>query len=238
VSKFPAKRSSLAKNKFFVVLFRACAFFFAAWGVMAITGVFKKAVNPALLLMYTIQSNILTALFFGILLERTLLCVSGRGKRYASLEKPYGFFPRLSAFIAFAILVTMLVYWFILVPTMTERTRSLLAPDNLAAHLITPLFMLFDYMLFAKRGTLKKHDPLLFAIVPYLYLLEALTLGLTHSARYDSLGIHSYYPYIFLDIDRFGGAWVMLMVAAMSLFFLAIAFLWRRLDTKLGRGKE
>jgi hypothetical protein len=238
MSKFPAKRLSLAKNKVFVVLFRAGAFFFAAWGVMAIIGVFKNALNPVMLLMYTIQSNILTALFFGILLARTLLCVPGREKRYASLEKPYGFFPRLSALIAFAILITMLVFWFILVPTMAERTRSLLALDNLAVHLITPLFMLFDYMLFAERGTLKKHDPLLFTIIPYTYLLEALTLGLTHSARYDSLDIHSYYPYIFLDIDRFGGAWVMLMVAAISVFFLVIAFFWRRLDTKLGREKE
>jgi hypothetical protein len=238
MSEFQAKHSSLTKNKAFVVLFRTCAFFFAVWGILAITGVFKNALNPVILLTYTIQSNILTAVFFGILLTRTLLCMSGKGKQYASLEKPYGFFPRLSAFIAFAILITMLVFWFILVPAMTERTRSLLALDNLAVHLITPLFMLFDYMLFAERGTLKKYDPLLFTIIPYAYLLEALTLGLTHSVRYDSLGIHSYYPYIFLDIDRFGGAWVVLMVAAMSVFFLVIAFLWRRLDTKLGQRKE
>jgi hypothetical protein len=237
MSKFPAKRSSLAKNKVFVVLFRAGAFLFAVWGVTAITGALKNAVKPVMLLAYTIQSNILTAVFFGILLTRTLFGISGRGKNYASLEKPYGFFPRLSAFVAFAIFITMLVFWFILVPSMTEITRSLLALDNLAVHLITPLLMLFDYLLFTERGKLKKSDPLRFAIIPYLYLLEAMTLGLTHSVRYDSIGIHAYYPYFFLDVDQFG-AWVIPMVAAVTVFFLAIAFLWRRIDTKLGQRKE
>ncbi|MDR1249759.1 MAG: Pr6Pr family membrane protein [Treponema sp.] len=234
MSEFPAKHASPAKNKLFVIAFRTGALLFSVWGIMSIAGIFKNAFNPVILLAYTVQSNMLTAVFFGILLTKTVLPISGRGKQIESLEKPYGFSPRLSAFVAFAIFVTMLVYWFILVPTMTERTRSLLALDNLAVHLITPLLMLFDYILFTERGKLKKHDPLLCAIIPYVYLLEALTLGLTHSVRYDSLGIHSYYPYIFLDIDLFG-PWVILMVAAITLFFLATAFFWRHLDKKLGQ---
>jgi hypothetical protein len=231
---FSAKCSKLPQNKIFVITFRACAFLFAVWGILALIGVFKNTVNPVTLLTYTIQSNILTAVFFGILLTRTVLCIRGRGRPAASLKNPYGFFPRLSAFITFAIFVTMLVYWLILVPTMTKGTRSLLVLDNLTVHLITPLLMLFDCLLFTERGKLKKYDPLLCAVIPYVYLVESLTLGLTHSVRYDSLGIHSYYPYIFLDIDRFG-AWVILMVAVISLFFLMAAFFWQRLDKRLGQ---
>jgi hypothetical protein len=230
---FQTTCSRLPQNKIFAAGFRACAFLFALWGVTAMTGAFTGAFKPVILLTYTIQSNILTILFIGILLIKTLLCICGRGTKPASLEKPYGFFPRLSAFITFAIFVTMLVFWFILVPTMITDMRSLLALDNLAVHLITPLLMLADYMLFTERGKLKKYDPLLCAIIPYLYLLGSMTLGLTRSVRYDSLGIHSYYPYIFLDLDRFG-LWVILMVAVITLPFLAIAFLWRRFDKKLG----
>jgi hypothetical protein len=229
------KCSRLPQNKIFAIVFRACAFLFALWGIMAITGVFRSAVNPVTLLAYTIQSNILTAVLFGILLVRTIRCIPGGGKGPLFLEKPFGFFPRLSAFITFAIFVTMLVFWFILAPGMT--TRSLLALDNLAVHLITPLLMLADYLLFTERGKLKKHDPLLCAIIPYLYLLEAMTIGLTRSVRYDSLGNPSYYPYMFLDIDRFGPR-VILTVAAMTLFFLGIAFFWRYLDKKLGQRKR
>ncbi|MDR1099474.1 MAG: Pr6Pr family membrane protein [Treponema sp.] len=232
MSSFLAKCSGLPQNKIFAAAFRACAFLFAVWGIIAITGTFKSTFNPVTLLAYTIQSNILTAVFFGILLVKTVRSVPGGGKEPISSKKPYGFFPRLSAFITFAIFVTMLVFWFILAPGMTAR--SLLALDNLAVHLITPLLMLADYLLFTERGKLKKYDPLRGAIIPYAYLLEAMTIGSTRSVRYDSLGNPSYYPYMFLDIDRFGPR-VILTVAAMTLFFLVIAFLWRLLDNKLGQ---
>jgi hypothetical protein len=228
--------SKLPQNRIFVIAFRVCALLFALWGITAITGISKNAFNPVMLLAYTIQSNILTALFMGILLARTIF-IYGKSAKPASFKKPYGFFPRLSAFVAFAIFVTMLIFWFILVPTMPGGAYPLLALDNLAVHLITPLLMLADYMLFTERGKLKKYDPLLCAVIPYLYLLEAMTLGLTRSVRYDSLGIHSYYPYIFLDLDRFG-LWVIPMVGVITLFFLAIAFFWRRFDEKLGTRKK
>jgi hypothetical protein len=224
--------SGLPRHKVFAVLFRAGAFLFALWGIVAITGVFKNAFNPVTLLAYTVQSNILTAALFGILLVRTLRPAPGGERGPGVPGKPYSFFPRLSAFVTFAIFVTMLVFWFILAPGMT--VRALLAPDNLAVHLITPLLMLADYLLFAERGKLRIYDPLLCAVIPYAYLLEAMAIGLTRSVRYDSLGNHSYYPYMFLDVDRFGPG-VILMVGAMTLFFLGIAFSWRYVDTKLGQ---
>jgi hypothetical protein len=236
MSKFLLKFSQLSKSKFFVIGFRIFALLFSVWGIIAITGIFKNAFNPVTLLAYTVQSNILVAVFFGILLTRTILLIINKEWHSMSLEKPYGFFPRLSAFVSLAIFVTMLVFWFILAPITAQgtRMRGLLALDNLAVHLITPLLMLTDYMLFTERGKLKKHDPLLCAVIPYVYLLEAMTLGLTRTVRYDSLGIHSYYPYIFLDIDRFG-ARVILMIAALTLFFILIAFFWQRIDKKLGK---
>jgi hypothetical protein len=231
---FSAKYSQLSRNKIFAMIFRLFALLFSIWGILAITGVFKNAFNPVALLAYTIQSNILTAIFFGILLTRTVLCVMSKKNHPSSIEKPYGFFPRLSAFVSVAIFVTMVVFWLILAPSFQGANMiRLLALDNLAVHLITPLLMLIDYILFTERGKLKKYDPLLCAIIPYAYLLEAMTLGLTHTVKYDSLGIHSYYPYMFLDIDRFG-AWVILMILAITLFFLLIIFVWRRFDNKLG----
>ncbi|MDR1239006.1 MAG: Pr6Pr family membrane protein [Treponema sp.] len=227
--------SPLSKSKYFVIVFRLFSLVFSVWGIIAITGIFKNAFNPVTLLAYTVQSNILVAVFFCVLLTRTILRIIGKEKHVLMLEKPYGFFPRLSAFVSLAIFVTMLVFWFILAPVYVQGAgmRGLLALDNLAVHLITPLLMLMDYLLFTERGKLKKYDPLLCAVIPYAYLLEAMILGLTRMVRYDSLGNHSYYPYIFLDIDRFG-AWVILMVAAITLFFMLIAFFWQRLDKKLG----
>ncbi|MDR0684570.1 MAG: hypothetical protein LBF83_05535 [Spirochaetaceae bacterium] len=233
---FQIKCSRLPQNRIFVITFRACSLLFAAWGIMAITGTFKNAFNPVALLAYTVQTNILAAIFFGILLTRTIFHTVGRGVGDVSSEKPYSFFPQLSAFVTLAIFVTMLVFWFILAPATVQGAGvgRLLTLDNLAVHLVTPLLMLADYVLLTERGKLKNYDPLLCAVIPYSYLLEAMILGLTRAVRYDSLGVHSYYLYIFLDVDRHG-AWVILMVGAMTLFFLAIAFLWQRFDRKSGR---
>ncbi|MDR1231133.1 MAG: Pr6Pr family membrane protein [Spirochaetaceae bacterium] len=236
MSDFEGKHSKLSNNKFFAIVFRGFALLFGAWGVLAVTGVFKDAFNPVILLAYTIQSNILVVIFFGILLVKTLIKNKNGEKAPVSPEKPFGFFPRLSMVVAFAIFVTMLIYWFVLAPLSVQGSgvRQLLALENLAVHLITPLLMLVDYILFTKRGMLKKYDMLLCTVIPYTYLLEALTLGLTRTVRYDSIGNNSYYPYIFLDIDRFG-ARVILFVAAMSLFFLVIAFCWQRFDRRQSR---
>jgi hypothetical protein len=222
-------------NWFFAAGFRAFGLLFTVWGVLTTTGALKNAFDPVLLLAYTIQSNILVAMFFGVLLAKTLLKKNSGKEGPEAREKPYGFFPRLSMCVALAIFVTMVVYWAILVPASGQGGfRWFLALNNLAVHLITPLLMIADYLMFTKRGLLKKYDPLLGTIIPFIYLLEVLPLGFSHTVRYDSLGNNSYYPYIFLDVDRFG-ARVILMVAGMTLFFLVIAFIWRRLDNKLGR---
>jgi len=234
-----AKRLPLPQNKTFALAFRAFAFLFAIWGIMAITGVFKNIFNPIALLMYTIQSNIIVAVFFGILLIKTIFRVTNREKQPLSGEKPYGFFPRVSAIVTLAIFITMLVYWFILVPLDQRGTglRGYLAPDNLAVHLITPLLMFADYILFTERGKFKKYDPLLCIIIPFIYLAQVMILGLTHTVKYNVIGFDSYFPYIFLDVDRLG-AWVIPIVAGITSVFLAIAFFWRYLDNKLGRKKR
>ena len=233
-----AKCSTLPQNKIFTLAFRAFAFLFAVWGILAITGVFRNAFHPMALMMYTIQSNILVAVFFAILLAKTIFRIHGGGKQSESPENPYGFFPRLSAVVTLAIFVTMLIYWLILAPIAPGTgIRRFLAPDNLAVHLITPLLMLADYLIFTPRGKLKKYDPLLCAIIPYIYLAEVMTLGLTRTVKYDFMGSDSHFPYIFLDVDRFG-AWVILMVAGITIIFLGIAFSWRYLDKKLGQKPE
>ncbi|MDR0380822.1 MAG: Pr6Pr family membrane protein [Oscillospiraceae bacterium] len=229
----------LRKNKTFAIAFRAGALLFVIWGILETVGVFKNAFNPVTLLAYTIQSNILVAVFFGVLLARTVARVRGADKRPARAENPYGFFPRLSAHIAFAIFVTMLVFWCVLVPASMQgvRLRELLVLDNLTVHLFAPLLMLVEYLIFSERGKLKRCDIFLCAAIPYTYLAEAMTLGLTRTVRYDSWGSPSYYPYIFLDADRFG-AGVILMVGGLTLFFLGVMFIWQRLDEKIAKKKK
>ncbi len=228
--------SKCHENKTFVVVYRAFAFLLGIWGILATAGVFKNAFNPVTLLAYTVQSNILVTVFFAILLVRT---IRYKERQSAPVEKHYGFFPRLSMFVTLVIFATMLVDWFILVPINVQGVSllKLLAPDNLVVHLFMPLLMLADYLMFTERGKLKRTDVLLCLILPYIYLLETMPLGFTHTVSYISLGMDTSYPYPFLDVDKYG-AWVILMVAGITLFFTVIAFIWQRVDNRIAAKKK
>jgi hypothetical protein len=197
---------------------------FAICGVLVVTGVLENAIDPVRFLAYTVQSNIWAALMFGVLAVRTIATPKGES---------YGFYPRIEMIVTHAIFITMLVFWFILAPLMASSIVGLFTSfENMAVHLITPLLMLIDYLVFTKRGELKPTDPLLCLIIPYVYIAQAMALGLTHSVFYDSPGNHSYYPYSFMDVDLLG-AWVIPILAGLTVFFLGIAFLWRWVDGKL-----
>jgi hypothetical protein len=218
---------SITKNRNFILVFRAAAFLLAAWGVLNTVGVFRGTIVPVTLLAYTVQSNIWAALLFLVLFVKTLVAPSGRST--------YGFFPRISMVISSAIFITMLVFWAVLIPTATQLSAEyILSFNNLTIHLFVPLLVIADTLLFAKRGKLKRFDYLFALVIPYIYIAQTLTLGLTRSVRYDALNIHSYYPYFFLDVDKHG-IWVIPMLAGLTVFFLSLAFIWQKIDSRLAK---
>ncbi|MDR1733972.1 MAG: Pr6Pr family membrane protein [Oscillospiraceae bacterium] len=219
------KRTELRNSKAFAAGFRLFAMLFALWGILQTIGVFAGQVFHTALLYYTVQSNILALLLFGVYFVRTLRSPKGSN---------YGFSPRLSFLVTHAIMITMFVFWFVLAPFDFVPIAYLLRLDNLAVHLITPLLVLFDYLFFHKRGTLKKQDCVLCLVYPYIYLAIVLPLGLLHKVNFGAMwGSPSYYPYMFLDIDLLG--WLVLpIVLGMSGFFALLAWLWYRADKKLG----
>jgi len=217
---------------YFAIAFRAFAFLFSVCGILAFMGVFKHPLKKVRLLTYTGQSNILTALYFGVLLTKTIAKILGKVNWPVSAVKPYGFFPRVSALVALTIFVTLIVFWVILVPFEKpgRKFRDFLVFDNLAVHLFNPLLMLLDYLIFTERGILKLWDPLWCIIIPVIYLLQVIPLGLARKVRYDSIDYPSYYPYFFLDIDKLGKWRVTVWVAVLMAFFLILAFTWRFVD--------
>ena len=225
-------KSRYYNNKILIIVYRAVAIILGTYGVLEILGVFSRNIKLVSLMTFTVQSNILVIVLFVILLIKTILYKDGDSKS----EKPFGFFPRASAFIAFAISVTMMVYWAILLPSNFDSIglAGMFEFNNLTMHLLVPLFMIVDYILFNERGQLKKYDPFLCIIIPYIYMVEVLPLGAMRLISFDSIGIHSHYPYIFLDIDKFG-AGVILMVVGITLFFIIAMTIWQRIDNKLAK---
>jgi hypothetical protein len=98
-------KNKITNSKIVVLIFRIVCFIVAIFGLLTIIGIFKNNVSPILFLTYTVQSNVVTIAFFGILIVKTIFY-----KPNEKLKYQYGFFPRISSIISLDIFVTMLVF--------------------------------------------------------------------------------------------------------------------------------
>ncbi|MDR1101619.1 MAG: hypothetical protein LBL34_04630 [Clostridiales bacterium] len=206
-------------NKYFILGYRILAFIIITLGILATAQVFTGKINFYVFFAYTMQSNILVWLFFAVLIVKTAARIA---QRQEAKDENYGFYPVISFAICFAILVTMLIFWGLLAPARWGNSH-LLTFANLGVHLFCPLLMIGDRLLFYKKGMLKKHEPLAMVIFPFLYIIQALSLGMTRAVYFEPLGIKSYYIYFFLDFDIYGYR-VFLFIFLLTVFFLALGY--------------
>jgi hypothetical protein len=211
----------MVKNRIFALSFRAAAFVLCLVGILSILGVFNGRFDGNALLYYTVQSNLLVLVMFGFLVFKTAKSLKQDGKNGSNAH-----YPRTSAMVLLAIMVTFLVYWAVLAPRYEDKAL-LFGFSNLSVHFITPLLMLADYILFSRGGSLTKHDPLLFCAVPILYFIQATILGFS-GVEYSTGGAEpAHFPYFFIDYYKSGWR-VALYVAAVTVFFVGVAYfmLW------------
>ncbi|WP_179139825.1 Pr6Pr family membrane protein, partial [Brachyspira hyodysenteriae] len=77
------------------------------------------------------------------------------------------------------------------------------------------IMTIFDYIIFDKKGIYKIVDPLLWLIIPFVYFAFILIRARIGSPFSDG----SYYPYFFVDIDKYGLKTVLRNVFFITLFF-------------------
>jgi hypothetical protein len=220
----------LRHNRIFALCYRCAALVACMIGVLDTMGVFRGTVNGEMLLFYTTESNVLVVLMLGVLLIRTALDIKNNGTVGSA-----SYYERLSAIVMLAITVTMLIFWVLLAPTMTD-IGYLLSYSNLQIHLVTPLLMIFDYFFFAVPGKLKKQDPWFFALIPLVYFAQATILGFSGYV-YSVLsreGIDKHFPYFFIDFDQLQGG-VFAYVFAILVFFVGLAYLFLWYDHRRAR---
>ncbi|MDR1410491.1 MAG: Pr6Pr family membrane protein [Oscillospiraceae bacterium] len=222
----------LKHNRLFAAGYRATAFLLCLAGVLDLLGVFDGRFSASALLYYTMQSNVLCLVWFGVLLTRSLSDIKTRGKMGSG-----SYNERFSALVTLSITVTMVIFWIMLAPIMDAK--SLWSFMSLQPHLFTPLLMIVDYILFTTPGKLTRRDPLYSALVPLGYWLQATVLGLSGVVyRTDEVtGIAVRFPYFFIDYDQ-SGWMVAVYVAVITLCFFGVAWLLVWADHRRARVSE
>lgn len=178
---------------------------------------------------YTIQSNILALVLFGILFAKTVMAYRQDG-RFGKT----GYFPRFEMICAVDLLLTFFVYWLVLVPQAFSMggDNGLFSFGNLSVHLVTPLLCFADYILFAEPHHLKYRDVYGILIFPLAYVAFTAAAGFTgyvYGVAADGAPVR--FPYFFLDFDRIG-IMVFAYIAALAAVFLVISHLLYLLDRK------
>ena len=188
-----------------------------------LTGILLNVINTtsitAILSYYTLQSNIIClAMFIEIIVIRILY------KEYRFSDIYY----ILKGGITIAILITIITYQVALVPnnfhmdvvytTNTDRYWA-----NLFVHIISPIMVIGDYILFDEKGNFKLYYPFIWLCIPLYYVLYVYTYS-AKGGRFYGIGGSRRFAYIFLDYNQIGYAGVAKAIAIIVMLILLIAY--------------
>ena len=199
----------MLRNKTIIFYSRVLLFIAAFLGVyLEIT----KHGGFGMLLYYTVLSNLLVTLFTAYLLLKM------RGDDN-SWQNP-GIL-RLKGGVTMSIMITCVIYHFMLAPIATDFYRL----ENFLCHYIVPLWFLADTLLFDKNRQYKWFDPIVWTVLPLLYMGFAILNGLVLKMNIPNAKDNPF-PYFFLNANKYGWGFVFRWVATIFVAYMVSGYLF------------
>ncbi|CCB76444.1 Pr6Pr family membrane protein [Streptantibioticus cattleyicolor] len=209
------------------IAFRGAA---CAAGVAGLVGTTAQSLSqpgPAEFWIYfTFQSNLLLAVFFGVLVGRE---VRGAGE-------PGPFLRGAKGAVTLYILITGLVFNLLLAnpasPFYTVQKDSHYLWYSVLLHVVAPVMALLDWLMFGPRGSLRWRHAAMWLAYPLAYLAFALIRGAVVTTG-------TLYPYPFLDVAKSGYGQVTVNCCALAVAFWLLGVGLVALDRRAaGRGGD
>ena len=195
-------------NKF--IFFSRTLLFFAAF-----TGVYleiTKRGGLGMLLYYTVLSNLLVVIFTGYLLWK----MRREGDHWQSSS-----LLRLKGAITMSIMITCVIYHFMLAPL----TKDFYRLENFLCHYIVPLWFLVDTIIFDKSRQYKWFDPIVWTVLPLLYMGFAILNGFVLKMDVPNAK-DSPFPYFFLNATKHGWGFVFRWAAIIFVAYMVSGYLF------------
>lgn len=132
------------------------------------------------------------------------------------------------------ILITGLIYNLILLPQKISENPNyqIFSYGNIVTHYAAPVLTFFDWLLFDKKGSISKWEPLACTSVPFAYFVLASIYGYFGSTIPNK---ETSYVYFFMDWGQLGFAGVMKWVLLIFGCILALTYLVYLLDYLLAK---
>ncbi|MBF0787803.1 MULTISPECIES: Pr6Pr family membrane protein [unclassified Streptococcus] len=171
--------------------------------VLAVIGTTLEIIKHGLgmLMYYTVQSNLLVTLFSTYMVYTM----------YQKKEIECRGFLRVKAAVTMSIMITCIIYHFMLAPLATDFWRV----ENLLCHYIVPLYFLLDTLFVDKQRQYRWFDPVWWTALPVAYLAFALINGLFIKLPIPDAK-DSPFAYFFLNVPKYG--WKYVLTYAVTIF--------------------
>ncbi|KJU94231.1 hypothetical protein TZ96_00704 [Streptococcus infantis] len=181
----------------------------------AFTGVYleiTKRGGLGMLLYYTVLSNLLVMIFTGYLLWK----MRREGDHWQSSS-----LLRLKGGITMSIMITCVIYHFMLAPL----TKDFYRLENFLCHYIVPLWFLVDTIIFDKSRQYKWFDPIVWTVLPLLYMGFAILNGFVLKMDVPNAK-DSPFPYFFLNANKYGWGFVFRWAAIIFVAYMVSGYLF------------
>ncbi|WP_172979868.1 Pr6Pr family membrane protein [Agromyces agglutinans] len=214
--------------RYAALVYRVVSVILIAIGLARVLGLVRGTPVWGALTFYTTLSNVLCLVWMLVLVVATIRDLRVEGPRGLSTPSP-----RFGGAVMEAITVTMLIYLVVLVPSAFVQAgdyEPFTLTDNLI-HIITPCLLIGDWLLFSPKGRFRWVDPLLWALIPYAYLVYAFTW----SALGGTFGNVGRYPYPFMNVDELGIGGVAWQIVVLTVALVAVGYVYVVLDRLLAR---
>ena len=193
------------------IIFFSRSFMFLA----AFTGIYLEITKHGgfgMLLYYTVLSNLLVMIFTGYLLWK----MRREGDHWQSSS-----LLRLKGGITMSIMITCVIYHFMLAPL----TKDFYRLENFLCHYIVPLWFLVDTIIFDKSRQYKCFDPIVWTVLPLLYMGFAILNGFVLKMDVPNAK-DSPFPYFFLNATKHGWGFVFRWAATIFVAYMVSGYLF------------
>lgn len=180
--------------------------------ILAITGTALEIIKYGIgmLMYYTVQSNLLVSLF-----AIYMVYAMYKGHVLQSAK-----FLRIKAAVTMSIMITCVVYHFMLAPLAEDFWRV----ENLLCHYIVPIYFLLDTLLVDRQQQYKWFDPIWWTLLPVLYMIFGLVNGLVIKIPIPDAK-DSPFAYFFLNVPKYGWAYVLAYAGTIFVAYLFSGFI-------------
>ena len=197
-----------------------------------LSGIILNFVNTTsikyLLSYYTTQSNVICLMIFIVFLIKDI-------KKYDSQKSNWYYI--LKGMVTIAILITAIIYLTTLLPnklpmyTISARGMTSKKLGNILVHIISPILVLLDYIVFDEKGNFKLFYPLIWLLIPVGYICFVYS-GKGH---FYGIGGSRTFGYFFLDYQKIGIQMTTIWIVGIAVGIIILGYFLVWIDKKLVR---